>query len=84
MPERFGLVDTVIVEDHVNFACWVLSDYVLQGLDELNSPLSVEDAMNEGPADEHVAAQTGFDIGSVTVNSDKALGGVWALEQLWE
>ena len=34
--------------------------------------------------DEHVAAQMGFDVGSVTINSDKALGGVWALEQLWE
>ncbi|MEA4882958.1 MAG: hypothetical protein VB144_04705 [Clostridia bacterium] len=26
----------------------------------------------------------GFDIGSATVNSDRALGGAWVLEQLWE
>ncbi|MEA4884019.1 MAG: hypothetical protein VB144_10280 [Clostridia bacterium] len=28
--------------------------------------------------------QVWFDIGSATVNSDRALGGAWVLEQLWE
>lgn len=34
--------------------------------------------------EEHAAVQMGVDIGSVSIKTDKALGGVWVLEQLWE